>query len=553
MAPLPRCYFDMSVGGTPVGRITFELRSDVVPRTCENFRALCTGEKGVGRSGKPLTYKGSTFHRVIPNFMCQAGDFTRGDGTGGESIYGAKFADENFKLKHTGPGILSMVRPAPSPTRRALHPIHPSADLTSLLPNSNRSQANAGPNTNGSQFFICTAKTEWLDGKHVVFGAVVDGMDVVRRIESVGNKSGKTSREVRVMDCGVEDAELAEGPTTAAARELARREAEEEARAARESRLPGYEDPVAASARRLRETLTGGGGYRGGDAPEVRGGLADIVGSYFEQKSENNERAGGEAGDAAAGGDAAPSERAAAVASRAGEPSRPPASAGAADPTAGLTPQQRRLFELRLKLNESRKANQKAVIEEKKRKEAPEDYEKMQRKKREESVAKRRDELAEARGIDPANKHLLVTAEDAAESYRRGKKKTTASGGEVFSKHNLYDAYEKRTRNIQINEEEYALAKANDPTFYAGADNLQYGRTGANVPAENVDRMVAELEEQKRKRANFSRRRKHYDERDVTHINDRNEHFNKKIERAYGEHTREIKANLERGTALPDH
>ena len=115
MAPLPRCYFDMSVGDTPVGRITFELRSDVVPRTCENFRALCTGEKGVGRSGKPLTYKGSTFHRVIPNFMCQAGDFTRGDGTGGESIYGAKFADENFKLKHTGPGILSMVRRRPRP------------------------------------------------------------------------------------------------------------------------------------------------------------------------------------------------------------------------------------------------------------------------------------------------------------------------------------------------------------------------------------------------------------------------------------------------------
>ena len=254
------------------------------------------------------------------------------------------------------------------------------------------------------------------------------------------------------------------------------------------------------------------------------------------------------ASDEAAARTRAAGEDEAAVAS-----SRPPAGAGAADPTAGLTPQQRRLFELRLKLNESRKANQKAVIEEKKRKEAPEDYEKMQRKKREESVAKRRDELAEARGIDPANKHLLVTAEDAAESYRRGKKKTTASGGEVFSKHNLYDAYEKRTRNVRINEEEYALAKANDPTFYAGAENLQYGRTGANVPAENVDRMVAELEEQKRKRANFSRRRKHYDERDVTHINDRNEHFNKKIERAFGQHTREIKANLERGTALPEH
>ena len=150
------------------------------------------GRERGGRSGKPLTYKGSTFHRVIPNFMCQAGDFTRGDGTGGESIYGAKFADENFKLRHTGPGILSMVRVGALAHSPSAPPIHPSADLTPSSQNPNRSQANAGPNTNGSQFFICTAKTEWLDGKHVVFGAVVDGMDVVRRIESVGNKSGKT-------------------------------------------------------------------------------------------------------------------------------------------------------------------------------------------------------------------------------------------------------------------------------------------------------------------------------------------------------------------------
>ena len=168
--PNPRVFFDITIGDKPAGRITFELFADVVPKTAENFRALCTGEKGVGKQGKPLHYKGSRFHRIIQQFMCQGGDFTRGNGTGGESIYGEKFADENFTHKHTEPGLLSM--------------------------------ANAGPGTNGSQFFITTVATPWLDGKHVVFGKVTDGMDIVKKMEEQGTRNGSPRSKVVISDAG---------------------------------------------------------------------------------------------------------------------------------------------------------------------------------------------------------------------------------------------------------------------------------------------------------------------------------------------------------------
>ena len=165
-----KVFIEVAIGGSPAGRMVFDLFGEDVPKTCENFRCLCTGEKGVGVSGQQLHLKGSKFHRIIPQFMCQGGDITNGDGTGGESIYGRTFDDENFSIDHSSVGQLSM--------------------------------ANSGPNTNGSQFFITINPCPWLDGKHVVFGEMVEGFDVLGKMEMIGNKSGKTDQSVIVTDCG---------------------------------------------------------------------------------------------------------------------------------------------------------------------------------------------------------------------------------------------------------------------------------------------------------------------------------------------------------------
>ncbi|ESZ90424.1 peptidyl-prolyl cis-trans isomerase [Sclerotinia borealis F-4128] len=158
------CFFDITVDSAPAGRITFKLHDEITPRTARNFRELCTGQHGFGYAGTP-------FHRIIPQFMLQGGDFTRGNGTGGKSIYGTKFQDENFVLKHTKPGQLSM--------------------------------ANSGKNTNGSQFFITTIATPWLDGKHVVFGEVIEGMELVKKIEGLGTRSGTPRARVAIATSGV--------------------------------------------------------------------------------------------------------------------------------------------------------------------------------------------------------------------------------------------------------------------------------------------------------------------------------------------------------------
>ena len=167
----PKVFMDIMIGNKSSGRMVFELYKDIVPKTAENFRALCTGEMGKSKvSNIPLGFKGSTFHRVIPTFMAQGGDFTHGTGIGGESIYGTKFADENFQMKHTGRGVLSM--------------------------------ANAGRNTNGSQFFICFEATPHLNGNHVVFGHMVEGNETLTMIEKNGSNSGRTREIIRILDCG---------------------------------------------------------------------------------------------------------------------------------------------------------------------------------------------------------------------------------------------------------------------------------------------------------------------------------------------------------------
>eukprot|EP00803_Ostreobium_quekettii_P002717 evm.model.scf_361.10 EVM.evm.TU.scf_361.10 scf_361:88853-94390(-) len=510
--PNPQVFFDVEIGGSAAGRIVFELRADVAPKTAENFRLLCTGEKGTGQGGKTLHYKGSIFHRVIPNFMCQGGDFTSGDGTGGESIYGRTFEDENFTLKHDGPGVLSM--------------------------------ANAGPNTNGSQFFLCTVACPWLDGKHVVFGRLIEGNGVMKRIEACGSRSGKTLKPVVISDCGQisnnleyirklqeerkELEALRQDPIGLDADkgsltrlQAAREQAEKKQEASRwKFRAKTAQDE-------LLEL----------DSQATSTSLAATDGASCPPSSSDN----GNKDDAEENG---------------GEPATvrevDPDNIEGANPLAGLSGRKRKLYELRSRLQECRKANQHAVIAETKRRQVPNAENSVSKRKWFEERKKRQAAELERLGLPPDAVHRIESAEVAQAKHEKQKEKPTPFGWDAFNQKTLYKAYEKRAEQVPYTLEDYEEEKKRNPDFYGDASGLEYGRT-PDVPEENVDKMVGELNEAQRRRQQFSRRRRHYEDKDIDYINDRNAHFNKKIERAFGKFTQEIRANLERGTALPDH
>jgi cyclophilin family peptidyl-prolyl cis-trans isomerase len=527
----PRVFLDVQIGNESIGRLVIVLFASSVPQTAENFRALCTGEKGISSKGTRLHLKNSPFHRIIPGFMCQGGDITAGDGTGGESIYGETFADENLKVKHTKRGLLSM--------------------------------ANAGPNTNSSQFFITFDATPWLDGKHVVFGQVVEGDSVVQAIEAVGSRSGRPSAQVRVSECGELQSrrqlltklrtQREEEKSLGVDRTIVDLDAEAKQRLKRlrEKYPSSSSHPFPETAQEALQRLEQGDPLAGNGGVDFEPPLKAQAQAQAQERSPLLPSGTTEA----------------ARDEESGQPSTLPPSietttAASADKNhlEKMGPRARKLFELQAKMKQARKANETVTVMTEKRKNvpasmsgsggAPADTNASSKQWYEEKLRKREEELKRL-GL-PAEKAYLLDSAETAEALRKKKDKSGAPAGiDAFNQATLYRAYERRADAIKPDLAAYEAAKSADPEFYRAGDSLIYGGEGKCAP-EDVDRMVEELNERKRKASDFSRRRRFDPTRDVDYINERNAHFNKKIERAFGAHTKEIKANLERGTALPD-
>lgn len=467
---------DVSIGTRTGGRIVFELFNDVTPRTCENFRGLCTGEYGNGRnSKKALKFDGCSFFRSVKGFMLQSGDFQLNNGDGGESVFGGSFPDEDFSRRHTQAGVLSM--------------------------------ANKGRNSNTSQFFITLKRAPQLDGKHVAFGQVVAGMDVVRAMAAVPtDKDDKPRVPIHIVGCGEEGkapSKKGNDLTTSIAEQIAELNEEVNPNSLRDSTKG---EP------RIRESTKGQAILSGkaGGAPDAGIGLAAAQAQNSTKSTEDDL----EEGSATA----------------------PP-----------KNDRERRLIELRMKMNQSRVKNGKEVVEEQKRFADP-NYAKQQAEYRLKDILKKDAERnADKEGELPeGKKHLADTMEHCEMKEAKKKKKNPdAFGWDVFNQDSLARAHEKRLANIKFDEQAYNKQKESE-----GNDTSLFGGFGHKPSEDEKDQLANAMDKSNEKSKNFSRRRMHNAEEDVNYIDQRNRHFNKKMDRFFGEYTHETRQNLERGTAL---
>lgn len=453
----PQVYMDIMIGSKAVGRISFELFVDITPKTAENFRGLCTGEYGtVGlqRTNQKLWYRNSSFHRIIDGFMIQGGDITKNNGTGGASIYGAKFDDENFQRRHASAGLLSM--------------------------------ANSGRNSNSSQFFITLRPCPQLDGKHVVFGKVIGGMDIVRKIAKVPvDINSRPKLEVRITESGeIDDKKdfLKYDAFSKENMELMRHANKHNSLAAIEERQDEENEAEAPAEEEAEEEAK--------PDPEQD----DLVIKKLKTEVETNDLS------------------------------------KTSIPESKLN----RLFDLKLKMNEARKKNLKAVVEENRLNNNPRYLKSLKHSELDEKQKEKEREL-EFKGLK--NKDYLD--KPAIAQFKESKKNTAqVFGWEVFNDDTLYRANDKRNKKMPFYAEVYQRQK-------------ESGNEEA-VPnqEEFKDRLKDALEEQKAQSQKFSRRRAFDPDEDVNYINERNRKFNLKLKRHFGQYSKEIKTNLENGTAL---
>jgi len=475
MGKNPRVFLDFSIGGRGGGgRVVIELFADVTPRTAENFRGLCTGEYGQGRTTKKsLNYAGCSVFRSIKGFMLQTGDIQFNTGDGGESIYGGKFNDEDFTRRHTQAGILSM--------------------------------ANTGRNSNGSQFFITLKRSAQLDGKHVAFGQVVGGMDVIRAIGQVPtDRDDKPRVPITIVSCGEEG-------------KMSKNMADPHAQL--EKKILDLNEEIAPSGIKVPESV------------KAKAILAGKQGGVpVDASFESTKRVVDATSDEVEG-------------------------------SAGLAParneRERKLFELRLRMNQCRAQNNKEVVEEQKRAADPE-YSKKQAEERHKRALEKEESADQADGQStkekrgrpgelPEGKAYLNDTIEAVEMRQAKKKKGNpdAFGWDVFNQDSLYRAHDKRLKEIQFDEKAYHEQKeelSEGTALFPG-----FGHQASEAGKERLQQAMDKIAS---KKAEYSRRRMVCSEEDVTYINDRNRQFNKKMQRAFGAYTEEIRQNLERGTAL---